>query len=68
MSQTVKRLLGEKEKLLVNSKGMLFRRTVKVNHILTPSILGNLVCQELHEKMGRLGGEGAYQPAKEKFY
>ena len=66
--QLVKRLLREKEKLLVNSKGVLIKRTVKVDQIIIPPSLKNLVYQELHEKMRHLGGERVYQPAKDRFY
>ena len=66
--QLLKRLLREKEKLLVNNKGVLIRRTPKVDQIVIPPSLRNLVYQELHEKMGNLGGKRVYQLAKERFY
>ena len=67
-TQLLKRLLREKEKLLVNNKGVLIRRTPKVDQIVIPPSLRNLVYQELHEKMGNLGGKRVYQLAKERFY
>ena len=66
--QLVKRLLREKEKLFVNNKGVLIRRTAKVDQIVIPPSLKNLVYQELHEKIGHLGGERVYQLAKDRFY
>ena len=62
------RLLREKEKLLVNNKGVLIKRTAKVDQIVIPPSLRNLVYQELHEKMGHLGGERVYQIRKERFH
>ena len=52
--QLVKRLLRQKEKPLVNKKGVLIRRTAKVDHIVIQPSLKNLVYQELHEKRGHL--------------
>ena len=65
--QLFKRLLREKEKLLVNNKGVLIRRTAKVDQIAIPPSLKNLVYQELYEKMGHLGAERNNQLAKESF-
>ena len=66
--QLVKRLVREKEKLLVNNKGVIVRRTAKVDQIVIPPSLRNLVYQELHQKIDHLGGERVYQLAKERFY
>ena len=66
--QLVKRLLQEKEKLLVNNKGILIRRTAKVDQVVLPPSLRNLVYQEFHEEMCHLGGERVYQLAKKRFY
>ena len=58
--QLIKILLREKEKLLVSDKGVLIRRTANIDLIFIPPNLRNLVHQELHEKMGHLGGERVY--------
>ena len=46
--QLVRILLREKEKLLVNKKGVLIRRTAKIDQIVIPPRLRKLVYQELH--------------------
>ena len=66
--QLVKRLLREKEKLLVSNKAVIIRRTAKADQIVIPPSLRDLVYQELHENMVRLGKERVYQLAKERFY
>ena len=40
----------------------------KLDQIVISPSLSNLVCQELHEKMGHLGGKRVSQLAKERFY
>ena len=66
--QPVTRLLREKEKLLVNNKGVLVKRTANIDQIAITLSLRNLVYRELHEKMGHFGGERVYQLRKERFY
>ena len=75
-SKREKKLLDKKSKTLFNQlkclefnkDGILTRKTKHRTQLVLPAKYKQLVYEELHEKMGHLGGERVIQLAQERFY
>lgn len=61
-------LIRDKNKLHVNTDGILFRKTMTQNQLMLPKIFHQLIYKELHEDMGHLGVERTLSLIRDRFY
>jgi len=64
----IKQLLREWKRLYIGDDELLYRKTNQFKQLVVPEKLRNLIYKELHEEMGHLGPERAYQLARERFF
>ena len=67
LDREVRYLLREWNKLFI-SEDVLYRIVKEVKQIILPNKLRNLVCDELHNKMGHISSERVWNLARERVY